>query len=90
MRSKWENKGESCHRCVDIKETKLLRFRWRMSQYSRDLEQKQDWDYGTAGVLATSQSEKTKVKENSLTPGEWEEWKLADKQSKLTTDNQTN
>lgn len=59
-----------------------------MSEYSRDLEQKQNRDYGTAGVLATSQSKKTKVKENCLTPEEWEEWKLADKQSKLTIDKQ--
>lgn len=43
-----------------------------MSEHSRDLEQKRD--YGTAGVLATSQNEKAKVKENRLTSGEWEEW----------------
>lgn len=56
-----------------------------MSEYSRYLEEKK-WkrDYGTVGVLATSHSEKTKVKDNSLTSGEWEEWKLGNKERRNT------
>lgn len=49
-----------------------------MSEYSRYLEEKWKRDFGTAGVLATSHNEKTKVKDKSLTSGEWEEWKLGD------------
>lgn len=80
MWSKWESKGESCRRCVYIKETKVLRCCWKMSEQSRGLEQKWTRDYGTAGVLATSQNEKAKVKENRLTSGKCQEWKLADKE----------
>lgn len=82
MWSKWESKGESCHRCVDFKETKLLCGCWKMSEHSRHLEQKRRRDYGTAGVLATSQNEEAQAKEGKVTSSEHDEWELADKERK--------
>lgn len=51
-----------------------------INEYSRYLEEKWKRDYGTVGVLASSHNEKTKVKDNSPISGEWEEWKLGDKE----------